>query len=116
MNDVQDTPGEIKKKNNTTLWVMVIIFCLPYVFAFYFYFNKAELGLKQSNYGTIISPARQIPDVNLTKLDDSKLRLSSLKGKWIIFSIGSSLCKQDCIDNLYKIRQINKAVGKIIKE
>lgn len=115
MNNPQNSPGEIKKKNNTTLWVMVFLFGLPYIAAFYYYFNRADIDLITSNYGTIITPARPIPDFNLTKLDDSEFKLSSLKGKWVLFSIGSSSCKQDCVDNLYKIRQIKKAVGQEYK-
>jgi len=115
MNNPQNSPTEVKKKSNTTLWVMVILFGLPYVAAYYYYFNRADMDLVTSNYGTIITPARPIPDANLVKLDNSKFKLSSLKGKWVLFSVGSSSCKKDCVDNLYKIRQIKKAVGQEYK-
>lgn len=111
MNSSENPATEIKKKKNTTLWVMVVLFGLPYIAAFYFYFNRADMDLMTSNYGTIISPAHPIPDVKLQKLDNSDFKISSLKGKWVLMSIGSSECKQDCIENLYKIRQIKKAVG-----
>ncbi|MDH5600383.1 MAG: SCO family protein [Gammaproteobacteria bacterium] len=94
---------------------MVFLFGLPYLVAFYFYFGTDKFTLDKTNYGTIISPARAIPDVELIKPDNSKFRLSSLKGKWVLASIGNSDCKQDCIDNLYKIRQIKKAVGQEYK-
>jgi len=116
LNDAQNTPAETKKKSNTTLWVMLVLFGLPYIAAFYFYFNRDDINFgTTSNYGTIINPARPIADFDLIKLDSSKFKLSSLKGKWILFSIGSSSCQQDCIDNLYKIRQIQKAVGEDYK-
>jgi len=108
---------EMKKtKNNTTLWVMIFLFGMPYVAATYFYFNRdnIDLGLT-SNYGTIISPVRSVTDRQLKKLDETDFKLSSLRGKWIILSIGSSACQQDCIDNLYKIRQLRKAVGQEYK-
>lgn len=115
MNNSENSPTEVKKRKNSTLWLMVFLFGLPYLAAFYYYFNSDKINLVQSNYGTIISPARPIPDVDLTKLDNSKFKLSSLKGKWILFSIGSSSCNQDCIDNIYKVRQLKKAVGQDYK-
>jgi len=116
MNNSENTPVEQKKKSNITFWVMFVLFGLPYIAAFYFYFNRDEMNLGvTSNYGTIITPARPLPDVNLLKLDSSSFKLSSLKGKWILLSIGSSSCQQDCVDNLYKIRQIKKAVGQEYK-
>jgi len=116
MNNPENTQVEPKKKSNTTLWVMLLLFGLPYVAAFYFYFNRDEINLGiTSNYGTIVSPARPVADIDLVKLDATKFKLSSLKGKWVLFSIGASSCQQDCIDNLYKIRQIKKAVGQEYK-
>lgn len=103
-------------KNNITLWVMVLLFGLPYVAATYFYFNRDEIDLgSTSNYGTIITPARPIPDVELTRLDNSNFKLSSLRGTWVLLSIGSSECEKDCLENLYKIRQLRKAVGQDYK-
>jgi len=116
MNNPENTPVEPKKKSNTTLWVMLVLFGLPHIAAFYFYFNRDEINLGiTSNYGAIISPARLVEDFDLIKLDSTKFKLSSLKGKWVLFSIGSSSCQQDCVDNLYKIRQIKKAVGQEYK-
>jgi cytochrome oxidase Cu insertion factor (SCO1/SenC/PrrC family) len=111
MNEVNNSSEEVKKKNHKMLWIMVAVFGLPYLVAFYFYFNKGDYDFAKTNYGTIISPARPVPDFNLMKIDNSQFKLSSLKGKWVLFSIGKSSCEKDCVDNLYKIRQIKKAVG-----
>ena len=111
MNEVNKSSEEIKKRNHKMLWIMVVVFGLPYVVAFYFYFNKSDYDFAKTNYGTIISPARALPDFTHIKLDNSKFKISSLKGKWVLLSIGKSACQKDCVDNLYKIRQIKKAVG-----
>lgn len=106
--DKQNQP----KRSRTTLWVMLVLFGLPYVAAFYFYYfaDLSEMS-QQTNYGTLISPVRQINDIPLTKLDDSDFKFSDMKGKWILISIASSSCAMDCQNNLYKMRQIRKAVG-----
>lgn len=116
MNETQNIPAQTKKKSNATLWLMLVLFGLPNIAAFYFYFNRENINLgAASNYGTIITPAKAIADYDLIKLDNTKFKLSSLKGKWVLFSIASSSCQQDCIDNLFKIRQIKKAVGQDYK-
>ncbi|MBE9567395.1 MAG: hypothetical protein IMF14_01780 [Proteobacteria bacterium] len=116
MNDPHDNQAT-SKKSNTTLWVMIILFALPNLAAFYFYFNRDNIDFSRftSNHGTIISPVRQVADITLTRIDDAPLQMSSLKGKWLMVSIGSSSCQQDCQDNLYKMRQIRKATGEFFK-
>lgn len=103
-----------RKKSNATLWIMVFLFALPNVAAIYFYLNRDDIDLSRfsSNYGTIISPVRQPGDMPLKTLDGNDFVLSQMKGKWVMVSIGSSSCAQDCQDNIYKIRQIRKATGK----
>ncbi|VAW66798.1 hypothetical protein MNBD_GAMMA09-2833 [hydrothermal vent metagenome] len=117
VNNSPEIAAETKKKSNTVLWVMMVLFVLPYVAAFYFYFNRdqLDLGLLTSNYGTIVTPVRQLPEYDFKNIDSAAFKLSSLKGRWILLSIGSSSCQQDCADNLYKIRQIKKAVGQEYK-
>ena len=101
-----------RKRSMRTLWIMVLLFGLPYVAAFYFYINRDTLAPEMAtNYGTIITPARPILEVPLTRIDNTIINSADLKGKWLLVSIGSSYCNRDCLDNLYKLRQIKKAVG-----
>jgi cytochrome oxidase Cu insertion factor (SCO1/SenC/PrrC family) len=92
------------------LWIMIFLFALPNVLAIYFYLNRDEINLGETtNYGKLVSPVRQYQDMTFTKLDGSEFKLSSTQGKWVLLSIGSSSCLQNCQENLYKIRQIRKA-------
>ena len=101
-----------KKNSRTTLWIMIVLFGLPYIAAIYFYYfaDLSEMG-NQTNYGTLITPVRQINDMPLKKLDNSDFKFSEMKGKWILISIAQSSCATGCQENLYKMRQIRKAVG-----
>lgn len=111
-NNSQNQTSDPGKRKYTTLWVMIFLFILPYIAAFYFYFNKDSLDLGEgSNYGNIVSPAKPLSNIQLTRIDGSDVSFSSLKGKWTLLTIGKSSCLKDCVDNLYKIRQIKKAVG-----
>jgi len=99
------------KRNYTTLWVMILLFALPYMAATYFYLNQDAIVLPASNYGELVVPVRQISDVSLTTLNNERFSFSDVKGKWVLLTIGDSTCEQSCQENLYKIRQIRKAVG-----
>jgi hypothetical protein len=99
------------------LWIMITLFLLPYLAAYYFYINRADMDFSETtNYGTLISPVRSVPDTSLTKIDGTTFSLTELRGKWVLFSIGGSDCAADCQDNLYKIRQIKKAIGQEHKQ
>ena len=106
-----------RRKTRFTLLLMVVLFALPNIAAIYFYLNRDSIDLSRfaTNYGTIISPVRQPGDMLLKTLDGNEFLLSNMKGKWIMVTIGSSRCTQDCQDNIYKMRQIRKATGEFYK-
>ena len=107
-----NTENNRPKRSYKTLWIMIVLFGLPYVAAWYFYFNKDSIDFgSQTNYGSIVTPARVIDEVNLITIDNTDFNTASLKGKWTIVTIGESLCLVDCQKNLYKMRQIRKALG-----
>jgi len=107
-----DTENNPQKKSYTTLWVMIFLFALPYAAATYFYMNRDSFEFEKNNYGTIISPLKQVADIKLKTLENTNFSFSSLKGKWVMVSIGSSYCEELCQKNMYHMRQIRKAVGK----
>lgn len=102
---------DTKNKSYMALWAMIFLFGLPYLAAYYFYFNRDSLDLNTTNYGTIVNPGRPVPDTTLVKLDGSTMQMAESRGKWLLISIGSSQCAQACQENLYKLRQVKKAIG-----
>ena len=112
MNTIESESQKTPKRNNTTLWIMVFLFGLPYLAAYFFYFNRDTINLgEQTNHGTIVHPAKPVTDKPLKLIDGTNFQVSDLKGKWVMLSIGSSECKEACQDNIYKIRQIKKALA-----
>jgi len=107
-----DTEKNQQNKSYTILWVMIFLFALPYAAATYFYMNRDSFEFEQNNYGTIISPLKQVADLKLKTLENTDFSFSSLKGKWVMVSIGSSYCEELCQKNMYHMRQIKKATGK----
>jgi cytochrome oxidase Cu insertion factor (SCO1/SenC/PrrC family) len=39
------------------------------------------------------------------------MQMAESRGKWLLVSIGSSQCADACQKNLYKLRQVKKAIG-----
>ncbi len=115
--DQKNKNKPVAKKSNNILWLMIFLFALPNLAAFYFYFNRDSFDFSglTTNYGTIISPVRQLDDIALTQLDNSVVSMSSLQGKWLMVTVGGSDCKENCQENIYKMRQIRKATGEFYK-
>jgi cytochrome oxidase Cu insertion factor (SCO1/SenC/PrrC family) len=107
-NNQEKKPGT----NNNTLWIMIFLFALPYAAAMYFYLNRDSFDFEQNNYGTIISPLKKVSDIELKTIENNSFKFSSLKGKWVMVSIGSSHCEESCQKNIYHMRQIKTAAGK----
>lgn len=100
------------KKNPYTLWFVVIAFVLPVVGAYTLYFTGyAPAGY--SNKGELIQPVIDIEALGLVDENNEALaRDDATIRKWNMIYFAGSTCDQACNDALFKIRQVNKAVGK----
>ncbi len=115
MSDIE-TPAQnsaqAAKKNPYTLWFVVIAFVLPVVAAYTLYFT-GYTPAGYTNKGELIQP---VIDVELLALvnenGDAVARDDATIRKWNMIYFAGAHCDQACNDALYKIRQVNKAVGK----
>ena len=102
----------ISKKNPYTLWFVVIAFVLPVVGAYTLYFTGYTPSAF-TNKGELIQPVIDVEALAL--VDDSNEALPRdeiTQRKWQMIYFAGATCDQDCNDALYKIRQVNTAVGK----
>lgn len=84
--------------------------CLaPFVAALFAYFYLPPQA--SMNYGDLI-PARPLIDPPLRHLDQRVVRLSSLKGKWILLQLDDAQCAAACRTKLYNMRQVRLAQGR----
>jgi hypothetical protein len=60
----------------------------------------------------LIEPVRALPSVNAEALNGDVLSLPSLKGQWLLISVGGGSCQADCQQQLYLQRQILTGLGK----
>ncbi|HEY0973614.1 MAG TPA: SCO family protein [Solimonas sp.] len=88
--------------------LLAVLFFAPLVAAITLYFFTPEWQPEgRTNYGTLIQPARPLPE-HLTLQDAAGEAVPSdvLRGKWSFVYVGGADCDTACADKLYQIRQI----------
>lgn len=91
--------------------LLVLLICVAPVLASYFtYFVVRPEG--RVNQGELITPARPMPALPLTRLDGRTIDSTALKGQWLLVVVGPSSCAADCEKRLYMQRQLREALGR----
>ena len=67
----------------------------------------------RSNYGTLIQPTRSLPPaLALRTLDGQPVASRSLRGQWLLISVGASACDAACDKRLFMQRQFREMLGR----
>jgi len=91
------------------LWVVLI--CAAPVIASYFTYYVVRPESRR-NYGELVTPPRAMPDSSAMDMKDQPVPMRSLKGQWLLVSVGSGDCAEACQKNLYFQRQLREVLGK----
>jgi hypothetical protein len=120
---MSSTPEDVRSRNLRMLAALAALFLVPLVLAFYMYYGTEWRPIKRVNHGTLISPARPLPAVNLkpetltdpdpnasaTSTDAPTLKL--FKDKWSVIYIGEGNCDERCRQALYVMRQTRESLN-----
>jgi len=104
-----------KKRPLTPLVLVFLCTLAPILAAFVLYNNPQWWPDESSNYGTLLDPQRPMPaagDLQLTTLDGQPFDLQSLKGKWLLLSVGEAECPESCARKLFITRNSHASQGK----
>lgn len=104
-----------KKRSLLPLVLVFLCALAPIVAAFVMYYNPQWWPEESSNYGTLLDPQRPMPaaqDLQLTTLDGKPFDLQSLKGKWLLVSVGEGACPEACARKLFITRNSHASQGK----
>ncbi|HVW69274.1 MAG TPA: hypothetical protein VHB68_09880 [Steroidobacteraceae bacterium] len=106
---------ELRARNFRTLGILAGLFFLPLLLSFYMYYGTDWRPAKRVNHGTLISPARPLPEIHLPQvsLADSDTTPAAadptsahqLRKEWSIVYIGAGNCDEPCRQALYVMRQ-----------
>ncbi len=91
--------------------LLVLAVCAaPVVASYLTYFVIRPEG--RSNYSTLILPTRGLPDLALRNLDDTPVPAQSLRGQWLLVTVGPAACGNACEQRLYVQRQLREMLGR----
>lgn len=91
--------------------LMVLLVCAAPVIASYFtYYVVRPEGRR--NFGELITPPADMPDLQARDARGDVVPLKSLKGQWLLVAVGGGACDATCQENLYFQRQLREALGK----
>ena len=104
-------PGatEDRRRGRRIAFAILALCAAPTVVAWLAYFVWQPQS--RLNYGELIE-ARAISDAELRTLDGRPLRLSQLRGRWVMLQIDSGACAEGCRKKLFYMRQVRLAQGK----
>lgn len=92
--------------------LLVLLVCAAPVIASYFtYYIVRPDGRR--HFGELIDPQRTVPSELVgQRLDGVRVPLASLRGQWLLVSVGSGKCDDVCEKQLYLQRQLRESLGK----
>lgn len=109
---VADSMNSKLKKRINPLWMMLILFGIPYFISWYTYYTGDTLFLKAGkSQGQLISPVRALPDFELKDIDGNIVQRQQFIGKWTLLLTGPSSCNEACLQSLWSMRQLRLALS-----
>lgn len=103
-------PEDPVKRGRLQLVLLVAVFLLPLAASGVAYLFGWSSG-QTSSYGALIEP-RAAPQDALETLNGERLRLDTLRGKWVLVQLDAPACDARCERKLYAMRQARKALGR----
>jgi hypothetical protein len=92
-------------------FVAIFLACsLPLLLAVFVFFVFKPSG--QVGYGSLIHPARPVPSVSVTTLDQQPFALDQLKGQWLLVNVGTAACSDECAQQLFIQKQMREMLNK----
>lgn len=91
--------------------LLVLLVCAAPVVASYFTYYLVRPDGRR-NFGELIEPSLALPAASGINLAGQAVSLPDLKGQWLLVSVASGRCDEDCQRNLYLQRQLLTGLGK----
>jgi hypothetical protein len=91
---------------------LILLVCAAPVIASYLAVYVVRPDVGEAAYGQLIQPSVGLPDVNGTDLQGRAVPLRSLKGQWLLVTVGPSACDAACEQRLFLQRQLREMMGR----
>jgi hypothetical protein len=98
-------------RSRNQVWILIAVFVLPLLLAFYLYYGGAWRPGGRTNQGDLIDPPRPLPELALTSATGEALPEDLLRGRWTLVYVGDGACDARCEEALTLIRQTRLALN-----
>lgn len=103
-------PRQQTRMGRWKMLLVLLVCAAPVVASYLTYYVIRPEGRR--NFGELINPQRPLPDVVASALDGTAVNLQTLKGQWLLISVGGGACDETCTRYLYLQRQLREGLGK----
>jgi len=106
-------PDAAAQRTRAGRWKMLAVLAVcaaPVVASYFTYFVIRPEG--RTNYSALVEPARPMPELPLTGLDGAPVPAVSLKGQWLLVTVGPGACDAACETRLHAQRQLREMTGR----
>ncbi len=105
-----DDPARRTRSGRLKMLLVLLICAAPVVASYFTYFVIRPEG--RNNYGTLITPVREMPALNLLTLEGRAVSSAALKGQWLLVVVSPSRCDEACERQLFMQRQLREMLGR----
>ena len=99
--------------NRIKFLVIILIFMIPFIISYFLMDDySAEKEWSTTNYGSFVDPIITINNINIENSLGEKLNSNVFNGRWTLIYHLKNNCLDDCLKNIYLLRQIHTALGK----
>jgi hypothetical protein len=104
--------SERQRRRGRLAMILVLLCCAaPVVASYLTYFVIRPEG--RANHSPLIEPNLEWPNTApLTTLDGKSFDVKSLKGQWLLVTVGPSACDEACEKRLFAQRQLREMLGR----
>lgn len=100
-----------RKRSLIPLVILVVVFALPPLVSWVLYLNPQWLPAGRSNQGVLLEPPRSVDGLRLYTPQGERLAWGDFIDNWTLVVIGRGECTGDCMERLFQVRQIRRALG-----
>lgn len=109
---MNETTHPQRKRSLLPLWILIGIFALPSIAAWFFYLNPQYLPASRSNRGELIHPPRPVANLEFrAPQQEERFQLGELGANWTMVAIAEGLCSDTCREQLHDFQQIRLALA-----
>jgi hypothetical protein len=98
------------QRGRLKMLAVLAVCAAPVIASYLTYFVIRPEG--RSNYGQLIQPTRSFPDIPLRTLDGAVVPVKSMRGQWLLVTVGPSRCDAACDKRLFMQRQLREMLGR----